>query len=78
MKQRKQKKILARRGKTTVVLFVIQLFLLFEKIESGESTESGESIESGESTESSDSTDSMFQNSCVSRLFVTVRCNFVR
>ena len=51
---------------TTVVLFVIMLFLLFEK------------NESGESTESSDSTDSMFQNSCVSRLFVTARCNFVR
>ena len=54
---------------TTVVLFVIMLFLLFEKTESGESSES---------TESSDSTDSMFQNSCVSRLFVTARCNFVR
>ncbi len=57
---------------TTVVLFVIMLFLLFEK------TESRESGESGESSDSTDSTDSMFQNSCVSRLFVTVRCNFVR
>ena len=32
MKQRKQNKNLARSGKTTVVLFVIQLFLLFEKL----------------------------------------------
>ena len=38
-------------------------------------TESTESAESGEST---DSSDSMFQNSCVSRLCGTVRCNFVR
>ena len=40
MKQRKQKKILARRGKTTVVLFVIQLFLLFDKTDSTDSTDS--------------------------------------
>ena len=84
MKPRNQNKILARSSKTTVVLFVIMLFLLFEKTESGESsesTESGESSESTESTESSDSTDSidsMFQNSCASRLFDTVRCNFAR
>ena len=49
-----------------------------ESPESSESAESSESGESGESGESTDSSDSMFQNSCVSRLFGTVRCNFVR
>ena len=41
---RSQNKILAGSSKTTVVLFVIQLLLLFDKTESGESGESGESI----------------------------------
>ena len=53
MKQRKHNKNLARSGKTTVVLFVIQLSLLFDK------TESGEPGEPGDSTDSTDSTDSM-------------------
>ncbi len=66
---RSQNKILAGSSKTTVVLFVIQLLLLFDKTESSESSESSESGESGESGESffrqftklavSDSTDSM-------------------
>ena len=56
MKQRIQNKNLARSGKTTVVMFVIQLFLLFDKTESGEPGEPGES---GDSTDSTDSTDSM-------------------
>ena len=59
MKQRIQNKNLARSGKTTVVMFVIQLFLLFDKTESGESGEPGEPGESGDSTDSTDSTDSM-------------------
>ena len=53
MKQRKQNKILTRSSKTNVVLFVIQLSLLFDK------TESGEPGESGEPSDSTDSTDSM-------------------
>ena len=65
---RSQNKILAGSSKTTVVLFVIQLLLLFDKTESSESSESSESGESGESGEFfrqftklavSDSTDSM-------------------
>ena len=68
MKQRKQNKNLASSDKTTVVMFVIQLFLLFDKTESGESGESGEP---GDSTDSTDSTDSIFQNSCESQLFDT-------
>ena len=62
MKQRKQNKNLARSGKTTVVMFVIQLFLLFDKTESGEPTEPTEptdSTDSSDSTDSGDSTDSM-------------------
>jgi hypothetical protein len=50
MKQRKQIKILARSSKTNVVLFVIQLPLLFDKTES---------CEPGEPSDSTDSTDSM-------------------
>ena len=50
MKPRKQNKNLASSDKTTVVLFVIQLFLLFDKTESGEPSDS---------TDSTDSTDSM-------------------
>ena len=57
MKQKKQNKNLARSGKTTVVMFVIQLSLLFDKTESGEL---GEPSESGEPSDSTDSTDSMF------------------
>jgi hypothetical protein len=53
MKQRKQNKKLARSGKTTVVMFVLQLSLLFNK------NESGEPGESSDSTDSTDSTDSM-------------------
>ena len=68
MKLRKHNKIFARSSKTIVVLFVIQLFLLFDK------TESGESGESGEPGDSTDSSDSMFQNSCESQLFDTDRC----
>ncbi len=63
---RSQNKILAGSSKTTVVLFVIQLLLLFDKTESSESSESSESGESGESffrqftkLAVSDSTDSM-------------------
>jgi hypothetical protein len=56
MKQRKQKN-LASSDKTTVVMFVLQLFLLFDKTESCEPGELGEPSESGEP---SDSTDSMF------------------
>ncbi len=62
MKLRKHNKIFARSSKTIVVLFVLQLFLLFDKTEPGESGEPG------------DSTDSMFQNSCESQLFDTDRC----
>ena len=43
---RSQNKIIAGSSKTTVVLFVIQLLLLFDKTESSESGESGESGES--------------------------------
>ena len=57
MKPRKQIKILARSVNTTVVMFVIQLFLLFDKTESGEPSEPGEP---SDSTDSTDSTDSMF------------------
>ena len=60
MKQRIQNKNLARSGKTTVVMFVIQLFLLFDKTESCEPGELGEPGESGEPGDSTDSTDSMF------------------
>ena len=56
MKQRKQKN-LASSDKTTVVLFVIKLFLLFDKTESGEP---GDSTDSTDSSDSTDSTDSMF------------------
>ncbi len=62
MKQRKQKN-LASSDKTTAVMVVIQLFLLFDKTESCEPGELGEPSESGEpsdSTDSTDSTDSMF------------------
>ena len=52
MKQRIQNKNLARSGKT-IVLFVLQLFLLFDK------TESCEPGELGEPSDSTDSTDSM-------------------
>ena len=58
MKQRKQNKNLASSDKTTVVLFVIQLSLLFDKTESGEPGELGEPSESGEPSDSTDSTDS--------------------
>ena len=58
MKQKKQNKILTRSSKTNVVLFVIQLSLLFDKTESGESGEPGELGEPSESGEPSDSTDS--------------------
>ena len=77
MKQRKQNKNLASSDKTTVVMFVIQLFLLFDKTESGEPGEPGElgePSESGEPGDSTDSSDSMFQNSCESQLFDTHRC----
>jgi len=57
MKLRKQIKILARSVNTTVVMFVIQLFLLFDKTESGEPSEPSEP---GEPSDSTDSTDSMF------------------
>ena len=40
MKQRKQIKILARSVNATVVMFVIQLFLLFDKTESTDSMHS--------------------------------------
>ena len=60
MKQRKQIKILARSVNTTVVMFVIQLSLLFDKTESCEPGELGEPSESGEPGDSTDSTDSMF------------------
>ena len=60
MKQRKQNKNLASSDKTTVVMFVIQLFLLFDKTESGEPGEPSESGEPSDSTDSTDSTDSMF------------------
>ncbi len=56
---RSQNKILAGSSKTTVVLFVIQLSLLFDKTESGEPGELGEPSESGEPSDSTDSTDSM-------------------
>ena len=59
MKQRIQNKILTRSSKTNVVLFVIQLSLLFDKTESGEPGEPGESGEPSDSTDSTDSTDSM-------------------
>ena len=65
MKLRKHNKIFARSSKTIVVLFVLQLFLLFDKTEPGESGEPGDST---------DSSDSMFQNSCESQLFDTDRC----
>ncbi len=58
MKQRKQNKNLASSDKTTVVLFVIQLSLLFDKTESGEPGEPSESGEPSDSTDSTDSTDS--------------------
>ena len=58
---------------TTVVLFVIMLFLLFEKTESGEPF-----FRQFAKFAVSDSTDSTFQHSCVSRLCDTNRCNFVR
>ena len=58
MKQRKQNKNLASSDKTTVVMFVIQLFLLFDKTESCELGEPGEPSESGEPSDSTDSTDS--------------------
>ena len=74
MKQKKQKN-LASSDKTTVVMFVIQLFLLFDKTESGEPGELGEPSESGEP---GDSSDSMFQNSCESQLFDTDRGSFLR
>ena len=54
MKQRIQNRIIARSVNATVVMFVIQLFLLFDK------TESGEPSEPSDSTDSTDSTDSMF------------------
>ena len=61
---RSQNKILAGSSKTTVVLFVIQLLLLFDKTESSESGESGESGESFfrqfTKLAVSDSTDSIF------------------
>ena len=57
MKQKKQNKNLASSDKTTVVMFVIQLFLLFDKTESGEPGELGEPSESGEPSDSTDSTD---------------------
>ena len=64
MKPRKQNKNLASSDKTTVVMFVIQLFLLFDKTESvsepgelGEPSESGEPSDSTYSTYSTDSTD---------------------
>ena len=57
MKQRIQNRIIARSVNTTVVMFVIQLFLLFDKTESGEPSEPGEP---SDSTDSTDSTDSMF------------------
>ena len=54
---RSQNKILAGSSKTTVVLFVIQLLLLFDKTES---TESGESFfRQFTKLAVSDSTDSM-------------------
>ncbi len=60
---RSQNKIIAGSSKTTVVLFVIQLLLLFDKTESSESGESGESGESFfrqfTKLAVSDSTDSM-------------------
>ena len=60
---RSQNKILAGSSKTTVVLFVIQLLLLFDKTVSSESGESGESGESFfrqfTKLAVSDSTDSM-------------------
>ncbi len=57
MKPRNQNKIFARSSKTTVVLFVLLLSLLFDKTESGEP---GDSTDSTDSSDSSDSTDSMF------------------
>ena len=57
MKPRNQNNILVRSVNTTVVMFVIQLFLLFDKTESGEPSEPGEP---GEPSDSTDSTDSMF------------------
>ena len=57
---RSQNKILAGSSKTTVVLFVIQLLLLFDKTESSESGESGESFfRQFTKLAVSDSTDSM-------------------
>ncbi len=57
---RSQNKILAGSSKTTVVLFVIQLLLLFDKTESNESSESGESFfRQFTKLAVSDSTDSM-------------------
>ena len=58
MKQRTQNKNQASSDKTTFVMFVIQLFLLFDKTESCEPGELGEPSESGEPSDSTDSTDS--------------------
>ena len=55
MKQRKQNRIIARSVNATVVMFVIQLFLLFDKTESGEPSEPGEPSDSSDSTDSNDS-----------------------
>ena len=57
MKQRIQNRIIARSVNATVVMFVIQLFLLFDKNESGELGEPSESGEPSDSTDSTDSTD---------------------
>ncbi len=48
MKQRIQNRIIARSVNAIVIMFVIQLFLLFDKTESGEPGELGEPSESGE------------------------------
>ena len=57
MKQRKQNKNLASSVNAAVVMFVIQLSLLFDKTESCEPGELGEPSESGEPSDSTDSTD---------------------
>ncbi len=63
----------------TVVQVVFGLFPLFDNSDSSESTEPSDSIfRQFAQFAVSDSTDSTFQNSCVSRLFDTDRCNFVR
>ena len=70
------KKILAGSSKTTVVLFVIQLLLLFDKTESSESSESGESGESGESNESGESFFRQFAKLAVSDSTDSMRFHF--